>query len=106
MRYVKATPLEVGYRVWQLRPPQPSISIAVKGTFDPVAGDVAADTLLYVPAGHCVHAARERAPADTLYVPSGHGLHADTSVAPTAALNVPAGHSAHVAADDAPEAPL
>lgn len=42
MRYVKATPLEVGYRVWQLRPPQPSISIAVKGTFDPVAGDVAA----------------------------------------------------------------
>ncbi|MEC7520286.1 MAG: DUF2169 domain-containing protein [Myxococcota bacterium] len=41
MRYVKSTPLEVGYRVWQLRPPQPSISIAVKGTFDPALADPA-----------------------------------------------------------------
>lgn len=41
MRYVKASPLEVGFRMGSLRPPTPSLSIAVKGTFDPAAGDPA-----------------------------------------------------------------
>ena len=36
MRYVKDTPLEMAHRVWQLRPPQPSLTVVVKGTFDPV----------------------------------------------------------------------
>ncbi len=36
MRYVKDSPLEVAHRLWQLRPPQPSLTIIIKGTFDPV----------------------------------------------------------------------
>jgi uncharacterized protein YjbI with pentapeptide repeats len=41
MRYVKDSPLEIGYRVGQLRPPQHSLTVVVKGTFDPAAGDPA-----------------------------------------------------------------
>lgn len=41
MRYVKDSPLELGFRVWQLRPPTPSLTVVVKGTFDPAAGDPA-----------------------------------------------------------------
>lgn len=41
MRYVKDSPLELGFRIWQLRPPQPSLTVAVKGTFDPLRGDPA-----------------------------------------------------------------
>ena len=41
MRYVKDTPFEVGHRVYQLRPPTPSLTVIVKGSFDPVDGGVA-----------------------------------------------------------------
>ncbi|MCA9607468.1 MAG: DUF2169 domain-containing protein [Myxococcales bacterium] len=41
MRYVKDSPLELGHRVWQLRPPTPSLTVVVKGTFDPAAGSPA-----------------------------------------------------------------
>lgn len=41
MRYVKDSPLELGFRVWQLRPPAPSLTLVVKGTFDPAASDPA-----------------------------------------------------------------
>jgi len=41
MRYVKDSPLELGFRIWQLRPPAPSLTVVVKGTFDPAAGDPA-----------------------------------------------------------------
>lgn len=41
MRYVKDSPLELGYRVGMLRPPQHSLTVVVKGTFDPAAGDPA-----------------------------------------------------------------
>ncbi|MBX3274196.1 MAG: DUF2169 domain-containing protein [Sandaracinaceae bacterium] len=41
MRYVKDSPLELGFRVWQLRPPAPSLTVVVKGTFDAAAGDPA-----------------------------------------------------------------
>ena len=34
MRVVPDSPLTVGYRIWQLRPPQPSLTVVVKGTFD------------------------------------------------------------------------
>jgi uncharacterized protein YjbI with pentapeptide repeats len=37
MKYVKDSPLELGFRVWQLRPPVPSLTVVVKGTFDAVA---------------------------------------------------------------------
>jgi uncharacterized protein YjbI with pentapeptide repeats len=41
MRYVKDSPLELGHRPWQLRPPTPSLMVFAKGTFDPAAGDPA-----------------------------------------------------------------
>jgi uncharacterized protein YjbI with pentapeptide repeats len=41
MRYVSDSPLALGHRVWQLRPPQPSLTVIAKGTFDPAAGDPA-----------------------------------------------------------------
>jgi len=41
VRYVKDSPLELGHRAWQLRPPAPSLTVLVKGTFDPAAGDPA-----------------------------------------------------------------
>ncbi|MGE0788946.1 MAG: DUF2169 domain-containing protein [Sandaracinaceae bacterium] len=41
MRFVKDSPLELGFRVWQLRPPRPSLTVVVKGTFDAAAGDPA-----------------------------------------------------------------
>lgn len=41
MYFVKDSPLELGFRVWQLRPPTPSLTVVVKGTFDPVEGEPA-----------------------------------------------------------------
>jgi len=34
MRYVYDSPLTLGHKVWQLRPPQPSLTLVVKGTFE------------------------------------------------------------------------
>lgn len=34
LELLKDTPLEVAWRVWQARPPQPSLTIVVKGTFE------------------------------------------------------------------------
>jgi len=34
MRFVKDTPLEIGFRSAQLRPPTPSLTFVVKGTFE------------------------------------------------------------------------
>ena len=41
MKIVKDTPIEIGWLVWQARPPRPSLTVVVKGTFD------------LVPAGEC-----------------------------------------------------
>lgn len=38
MRYVPDTPLMMAHRAWQLRPPQPSLTLIVKGTFEVRAG--------------------------------------------------------------------
>ena len=38
MRIVKDTPFEFGHAVWQVRPPHPSLTVVVKGTFDLVPG--------------------------------------------------------------------
>lgn len=50
MRYVKDSPLELGFRVWQLRPPTPSLTVVVKGTFDAAAGSPAPFAAEQVPA--------------------------------------------------------
>lgn len=50
MRYVKDSPLELGFRVWQLRPPKPSLTLVVKGTFDAALGDPAPFAEEQVPA--------------------------------------------------------
>ena len=50
MRFVKDSPLEVGFRVWPLRPPAPSLTVVVKGTFDAAAGDPAPFAEAQVPA--------------------------------------------------------
>jgi uncharacterized protein YjbI with pentapeptide repeats len=34
LELVKDTPMEAAWRVWQARPPQPSLTVVVKGTFD------------------------------------------------------------------------
>lgn len=55
MRYVKDSPLELGFRVWQVRPPSPSLTLVVKGTFDPAAGDPAPFAEEQVPTTGEVH---------------------------------------------------
>ena len=50
MRFVKDSPLELGFRVWPLRPPALSLTVVVKGTFDAVAGDPAPFAAEQVPA--------------------------------------------------------
>jgi uncharacterized protein YjbI with pentapeptide repeats len=49
MRYVADTPLLLAHRSYQLRPPKPSLTLIVKGTFDPASNAPAtfADTQLY-----------------------------------------------------------
>jgi len=55
MHYVKDSPLELGHRVWQLRPPTPSLTIVVKGTFDPVDGGPAPFSAEPVPPTGGIH---------------------------------------------------
>lgn len=55
MRYVKDSPLELGFRVWQVRPPSPSLTLVVKGTFDPAGGDPARFAEEQVPTTGEVH---------------------------------------------------
>lgn len=55
MRYVKDSPLELGFRVWQVRPPSPSLTLVVKGTFDAAAGDPAPFAEEQVPTTGEVH---------------------------------------------------
>ncbi len=50
MRFVKDSPLELGFRMWQLRPPQPSLTVVAKGTFDLAAGEPAPFAAEQVPA--------------------------------------------------------
>lgn len=40
MQIVKETALEVSYRVWQIEPPQATLTVIIKGTFDLVADGV------------------------------------------------------------------
>jgi uncharacterized protein YjbI with pentapeptide repeats len=89
LKIVKDTPLEIGWLVWQARPPRPSLTVVVKGTFDlapsgacPISalqalltgdeyhdGDVerstryASDFALLKPHGECLLMGSYRAPA-------------------------------------------
>ena len=40
MKIVRDTPFEIGWTVWQIRPPVPSLTVVVKATFKLVHGDV------------------------------------------------------------------
>lgn len=55
MRYVKDSPLELAFRIGQLRPPTPSLTVVVKGTFDAAAGSPAPFASEQVPATGELH---------------------------------------------------
>lgn len=55
MRVVKDTPFEFGYITWQLRPPQPTLVVVVKGTFDIVPDGVCTVARKQVPCTGPVH---------------------------------------------------
>ncbi|MCB9596905.1 MAG: DUF2169 domain-containing protein [Sandaracinaceae bacterium] len=56
MRYVPDSPLQLAHRVWPVRPPKPSMTVVVKGTFD------------VVPDGPARFAAEPLPPTGELYV--------------------------------------